>query len=366
MVVTNDWEKEIEVLELWSQTYPRDHVPLNNLATAYFRVGQYEKAVERASEGIRLNPNMAVLYSNLGWAYRALGRYDEAKATFEQARARNLDYFMMQWNAYLIAFAEGDQAEMQRQLQWASGKPVEFSFLGLQSWTEMFGGRYRQSRETARRAVESAQSREFQDGAVEIMATSAAWDALVGNCQQARAETAKALATARGTWLPPIAALAPALCGEVARAQSIIDDLTRRNPTSTEVTAVWLPVSRAAVEIDRGNHAEAIRLLQKARPYEMGQVCLSWPTYMRGQAYLRQGSAAEAMAEFQKIIDRRSIAPAHPLYPLAHLGLARAAARDGDADRSRKAYEDFFALWKDADPDLPILIEAKKEYQKLR
>jgi predicted Zn-dependent protease len=125
-------------------------------------------------------------------------------------------------------------------------------------------------------------------------------------------------------------------------------------------------VIRAAIEIGRGNQAEAIRLLQKAKRYEMGLAAEFWPTYMRGQAYLRQGSATEAIAEFQKIIDRRSVSPAHILYPLAYLGLARAAASAGDTDRSRKAYEDFFALWKDADPDIPILQQAKQEYDKLK
>lgn len=362
--VTKDLDKGIEVMELWSQTYPRDYAVRNNQANAYVRVGQYEKAVEQASEANRLNPNGTHAYFNLGWAYRALGRYDEAKATIEQAHARNLDTWVIHSTAYLIAFAEGDQAEMRRQLEWASGKPSEFNFLDLQSWTEMFAGRYRQSQETARRAVESAQSQNLK--ATWIISTSAVRDALVGNCQRARAETAKALATAPGAEPPPIATLASALCGDVARAQSIIDDLARRNPTSTVINGIWGPVIGAAIEIGRGNQAEAIRLLQKAKRYEMGQEAGFWPTYMRGQAYSRQGSATEAIAEFQKIIDRRSVLPADILYPLAYLGLARAAASAGDTDRSRQAYEDFFALWKDADTDIPILQQAKQEYQKLR
>jgi DNA-binding winged helix-turn-helix (wHTH) protein/tetratricopeptide (TPR) repeat protein len=365
-LVTKDLDKQIEVLELWRQTYPRLHHIRNDLTVEYARVGQYEKAIEEGGEGLRLNPNGAFQYGNLGWAYRALGRYDEAKATIEQARARNLDTWVVHLNAYLIAFAEGDQAEMRRQLEWASGKPSEFTFLDSQSWTEMFSGRYRQSRETARRAAESAQSQDLKTGAARNISTSAVWDALVGNCQRARAETAKALAIARGAEPPVTTALASALCGDVARAQSIIDDLARRNPTSTEINAIWLPVIRAAIEIGRGNQAEAIRLLQKAKRYEMGLAAEFWPTYMRGQAYLRQGSATEAIAEFQKIIDRRSVSPAHILYPLAYLGLARAAASAGDTDRSRKAYEDFFALWKDADPDIPILQQAKQEYDKLK
>lgn len=372
--VTKDFDKRFEITDLWRETYPRDPTVRFNQANLYARVGQYEKAVEQASEAMRLNPNRHHAYFYLGWVYRALGRYDEAKATIEQARARNLDSLVIHMNAYLIAFAEGDQAEMRRQLEWASGKPSEFEFLDLQSWTEMFAGRYRQSQETARRALESAQSQDLKAIAADIISTSAIWDALVGNCQRAGAETAKALATAPGAEPPSPrivgpcggTSLASALCGDVARAQSIIDDLARRNPTSTVINGIWGPVIRAAIEIGRGNQAEAIRLLQKAKRYEMGQEAGFWPTYMRGQAYLGQGSAAEAIAEFQKVIDRRGVSPADPLYPLSYLGLARAAASAGDTDRSRNAYQDFFALWRDADSDIPILVEARKEYEKLQ
>ena len=363
---TRELDKGIEALELWRQTYPRDFAPRNNLAVAYVRVGEYEKAIEEASEGLRLNPNHAFLYNNLGSAYMALGRYDEAKATFEQAHARNLDYVWIHWNLYLIAFTQGDQAAMRQQLEWVRGKPNEYGFLSSQSWTQVFAGRFRQSQETVRRAVESAQGQNLNDKAADIRSTFAVGNALVGNCQQARAETANALAIVRGGEPPASAALALALCGESGRAQSLIDDLARRNPTSTDINAIWLPVIRAAIETNRGNQAEAIQLLQKAKRYEMGQDAEFWPTYARGQAYLRQGSATEAMAEFQKIIDRRSVSPTHILYPLAHLGLARAAALAGDTAKSRKAYEDFFALWNDADADIPILIEAKKEYEKLK
>jgi eukaryotic-like serine/threonine-protein kinase len=366
VTATKELDNWIEVLELWRQTYPRDFAPRNNLAYAYIRVGQYEKAIEEASEGIRLNPNAVLLYNTLGGAYRALGRYDEARAIFEQAHARNLDISWIHLNLYLIAFVQGDQAEMQRQLEWSSGKPDESYFLAWQSRTKMFSGLFRQSQETTRRAVESAQGQNLNDWAADITSTSAAWNALVGNCQQARAETTSALALARGRTPPSDAALALALCGDAARAQSLIDELARREPTDTDINAIFIPLIRAAIETGRGNGAQAIQLLQKPRRYEMGQDAEFWPTYVRGQAYLRQGSATEAMTEFQRIIDRRSVSPAHILYPLAYLGLARAAALSGDTAKGRKAYEDFFALWKDADSDIPILIEAKKEYERLQ
>ena len=363
-LVTDEFDKRLELLELSNRTYPGSAATLNNLVLAYSQLGQYEKAVELAIEGLRIDPNVAVLYGNLGWNYMALRRYDEAEATFEQGYARNLHYYHTHINHYLTAFGQGDKTEMHRQLEWASGKPIEYAFLEFKSWVEMFEGRSRQSSDTARGAAESAQAQGLNSDAGRILANLAAWHALNGNCRQSRVETTNTLAAMAGRDPEPRALLGPALCGDVARTQSLIDALVRRWPSGAEVNDIWTPVSRAAVEINRGNSAEAIRQLQKARRFEMGWVAGFWPTYLRGQAYLRQGSAAEAMAEFQKIIDRRGVWPAAVHFPLAHLGLARAAALAGDREKSRKAYQDFFALWKDADPDIPILLEAKKEYER--
>jgi len=365
LAVTKESDKWVEAMELWRQTYPRDPYARNNLAFGYLRAGRYEKAVEEASEGLRINPNVALLYSNLGWAFRALGRYDEAKATFAQAHARNLDYDMIHYNLYLIAFAQGDQAEMRRQLQWGSGRPDEWVLLLYQSKTETFSGRFRQAQETVRRAVASGQGQNL-DGRAYITSESAISNAIVGNCQQARTGATGALALARAGTPLSAAVLALALCGDIARAQSLIDELARREPTDTDINAIWIPMIRAAIETGRGNAAQAIQFLQKSRRYEMGQVWGFWPTYARGQAYRRQGSATEAMMEFQKIIDRRSVWPSDIVYPPAYVGLARAAVASGDTAKARKAYQDFFALWKDADPDIPILIEAKREYEKLK
>ena len=364
-LVTGEFEKRLEILELSNRTYPGSPSTLNNLVLANAEIGNYEKSIELATGALRIDPNVAVVYGNLGWNYMALGRYDEARATFDQAYARNFHYHPIHFTHYLVAFAQGDEAEMQRQLEWARGKPIEFSFLEFQSWTEMFEGRARQSRETAHRAAESALAQGLKTDAARILSNLAAWHALLGDCKQSRAETAEALAAAKGADPEPRAVLGPALCGDSARTRSINDELVRRWPLSTEVTANWGPISRAAIETDRGNPAESIRILQKPNPFEMGYLAGFWPTYVRAQAHLRQGSAAEAMAEFQKIIDRRGVWPAAVHYPLAHLGVARAAALAGDPAKSRKAYTDFLALWKDADTDIPVLQEAKNEYERL-
>jgi serine/threonine protein kinase/tetratricopeptide (TPR) repeat protein len=364
-IVTDEQEKQLEVLELSNRTYPRSAATLNNLVLAYALRGQYEKGVEKATEALRVDPNLAVVYGNLGWNYMALGRYEEAKATFEQAYARNLHWLRIHSNHYLVAFGQGDEAEMQRQLEWASGKPFEYVFLEMKGWGEMAKGRSRQSAETMRRSAEYAQNQGLKSEAGRIHSILASWHALLGDCRQSRAETAASLAAVKAIDPETTAALAPALCGDSEHAQTLLNNLERRWPLSTQVNAMWGPLSRAVVETNKGNGTEAVRLLQKVSSYDMGWSVGYWATYIRAQAHLRQGNSSVAMAEFQKIIDRPGVWPAAVHVPLAHLGLARAAALAGDTSKSRKAYQDFFALWKDADPDIPILVEAKKEYQKL-
>jgi tetratricopeptide (TPR) repeat protein len=364
-LVTGELDKRIEVLELSNRTYPGSVGTLNNLVLANAEIGKYEENIKLGTEALRIDPNVAVIYGNLGWNYMALGRYDEAKATFEQAYARNFHWHPIHFTHYLVAFGQGDKEEMQKQLEWAKGKPIEYTLWEMKSWTEMFEGRVRQSSETAHRAAESANAQGLKNDAARILSNLAAWHALLGDCKTSRAVTTETLATEKGVDPEMRAVLGPSLCGDSAQTKSISDQLVKRWPLSTEINLNWAPVSRAALETNKGNPAEAVRLLQKANPYEMGWLAGFWPTYIRAQAYLRQGSAAEAMNEFQNIIDRRGVWPAAVHYPLAHLGFARAAALAGDSAKSRKAYEDFFTLWKDADADIPILLEARREYDKL-
>jgi tetratricopeptide (TPR) repeat protein len=369
VMVTGDLAKWIETNELFTRTYPREAMAHNILAFGYLLAGKYEKAVEQASEGLRIDPDVAVLYSNLGWALRALGRYDEAKATFERAHTRKLDFHVMHWNLYLIAFAQDDQAGMRREIQRATGTPDEPDLLSHQVDTEAFAGRFRQAEETVGRAVESARRDERQGKAAAILGGAASAYALAGDCRRARRDAASAAAIVRGAGRIPDAdsigdaAVAFSLCGDSAQAESIAGELARRKPTDTQVNACVVPAVRAVIQTGRGDAAGAVDLLRKAKRYELGQACGFWPQYVRGQAYLRQGSANEALSEFQAILDHRSVYPADILYPLAHLGLARAAGLAGDTAKSRKAYQDFFALWKGADPDIPILQQARREYQ---
>jgi tetratricopeptide (TPR) repeat protein len=258
---------------------------------------------------------------------------------------------------------------MKQQIDWTANKPDGSEAFGWQAETAAFSGQMRQVQEFSRLGSELNQRGSIETAA-RLTEPDAARNAVLGNCRKAPEKAAQSQILARALLnnvrsntavMRPIAL---ALCGEITQAQSLANELAKENPKDTAVNAIWLPTIRAAIEIRKDNAAGAIQLLQAVGPYEAAT--FFWPNYIRAQAYLRQKAGAEARAEFQKILDHRGWDPTSYLYPLAHLGLARAAALTGDVAGSRKAYQDFFALWKDADADLPILIAAKKEYQKLK
>jgi tetratricopeptide (TPR) repeat protein len=359
---TEQYDKAVEPLELWKQTYPRDFIPHSNLSFAYITVGQWEKAMEEARETIRLNPNVAAAHMNLALALEEMGRFDEAKAILQEAVAKKIDAPLMHQNLYLIAFIQGDQASMKEQLDWAAGKPFEDLILYRAADTLASSGQLRKSHEMFRRAISIEERRDAKEGAALSTAEYGFTVAMFGDCQQARKEMATALRFARAEEVLWQSGVALALCGDTSQAQAIADELVKKSPKATIVNSSRVPVIRAAVEIARGNPAKATQLLQVATPYFGTESILR---YVRGLAYLRQRAGAEAAAEFQKIIADRTNEE-NAIYSLSYLGLARAAALAGDASKSRKSYEDFFSLWKNADPDIPVLIEAKKEYQNLR
>jgi eukaryotic-like serine/threonine-protein kinase len=364
--VTGELDKYIETMELWKRTYPRDYVPHNNLSLQYIYLGQFEKGVTEAREAIALNPNAGPAHSNLAIAFVALNRFDEAQQVIEQALSQKIDTGWMHRNLYMIAFIRGDTAAMNQQLEWAHGKPDEYAALDWQAQTAAFSGQLQKATEFSKRAAELALSRNLKEVMAQYVAEQAGRDAVFGNCKQVREQTAKALEITQGSWPTFIAANALAGCGEVKRAQALTDQMLTRYPKGTLVNKVFVPLIQARSEMYRGNAGRTIELLETARPFEKALNWIFPIDYLRGQAYLSEQKGMEAAAAFQNVLDHRGSAPATPLYPLAHLGLARAAALQGDTAKARKAYQDFFALWKDADPDIPILIEAKQEYEKIK
>jgi len=362
--VTGELEKYLETLELWKRTYPRDASPPNNLAVKYNELGLFDKTLEEAREANRLNPSAASAYSLLAAGFVGLNRFDEARKIVGQAQAQKLETTAMRRILYRIAFVQGDAATMQQQIEWENGKPDEYVAQGWQAETAAFSGRSRKAKEFSNYAFELAERRDVKEIAAQIAAAGAVRDAQFGDCGKVKEHTAKALGISHSEQTMVNAGNALATCGEFGQTQTIIGELARHSPKDTVLNKILLPLIQARVELHRGNPAQAIQLLETTRPYE--GYALFQIAYLRGQSYLNQQKGADAAAEFQKILDHRGWQPVSHLYPLAHLGLARAAALSGDMTKARKDYQDFFALWKDADPDVPILQEARQEYEKLK
>jgi len=364
--VLGDLSKEIETLEVWAQTYPRDYLPHNNLAVAYNAIGQYEKGAEEARLAITLNPTGGVSYNNLQVAYARLGRVDEAKATIEKALSLKLDLNIFHLQLYAFALSEHNTAGAQKEEEWARGKPAEGQILNRQANRAAALGQFRQFRQLATRSLEIAQRFNLRETAAGPLANLATFEAYAGNFAQAREDIAAALRLAPASDLTsgaaPGASFVLALTGDGRQALAIIEDLDKRFPAATLLHMINFSAVHAAIELNQDNGAKAIQALQGAKPYDRNNAFVA---YLRGLAYLKTKSPSEAFAEFQKILDQPSLPSLSFYVPLAHLGLARAAALAGDIARSRKAYQDFFALWKDADSDIPILKQAKAEYTAL-
>jgi len=361
-----DLQKAIDAYNLWKQTYPRDWGPAHDQAAEYIAIGEYEKAIEGELEAIRLAPRQPRTYGNLGEAYMGLNRFAEAKAIFEKALAQQLDSLGLRSGIYEIGFIEGDAGAMQSVAAWAKDKPEESFFSSWEAQAAAFSGKLEKSRELTRHAVEVAERYNLEETASVEEGVGAMTEVEFGNFREASERAAAALALARSRLSTALAAQALALSGASVQSQRLIDESAKRFRSDTFLNSVLLPTASAAIEIQRGNPAKAIELLRPANPYELGEFAHFVPIYVRSLAYLRAREGTQAAVEFQKILDHRGVDPLSPLYALAHLGLARAYALSGEKDKSRAAYQDFLALWKNADPDIPVLKEAKTEYAKLQ
>ena len=364
--VVGDLEKARQSYELWAQTYPRDYVPPTNLSFLYSVLGQYDKALAEAREAVRLDSASGINYENLALADFFLNRLGEARATVEEAQTKKLDSYYLHWIVYLLAFLKNDAASMAQEATWATGKPgVEDILLAAESDTAAYSGQLAKARELSRRAVASAQHAVEKETAARYESSAALLEALFGNPAEARPRAAAALALSTGRDVQYKAAWALVLIGDAARAQALANDLSKRYPEDTIVQLELLPTLNAQLALSAKDASKAVEALQAAAPYELGMTVGLHPIYVRGQAYLAAHGGSKAAGEFQKIIDHRVLA-LNPIGALAQLGLARAYGLQGDTSKAKAAYQDFFSLWKDADPDIPMLKEAKAEYAKLQ
>ncbi len=371
-IVTGELEKEAQTYQLWMQSYPNDSVPHGNLGANYSALGQYDQAMPELKKGIALAPDTVVGYQNISLVYLALGQLDKAKAALDSAAALKLDAGSLHEMAYYLAFLQNDTAAMAQHVAWGAGKPGdEDPLLAAQSDTEGYYGHLAAARDFARRAADSAVRADSKETAALWQANGALREAEFGNTAQARQAANAALSLSPGRDVKVLAAVAFARAGDIPHARALADELEKTYTTNTTLKLYWFPIVRAAIALGNQKPGDAVVALEAVAPYEFGepppfQYGTIYAAYIQGEAYLAKHDGAAAAREFQKFLDHRGLVVNYPLASLAHLGLARAYALSGDTAKAKATYQDFLTIWKDADPDIPILKEAKAEYSKLQ
>ena len=373
--VTGNLEKAEQSCKLWIQAYPRAASPHTYLSAAiYPAIGRYDGAVSEAMEAIRLKPDDSAAYVFLMFGYMALNRLQEANTTYRQAFDRKLHSALFSSALYQLAFLQNDAAGMRQLATLSSGQPgIEDLLLAYEADTAAYFGRLRDAEEFARRAMESAEGAGEKEKAATFSAASGLREALYGNAREARQHATLAMKISASVDVQYFSALALAYAGDTGRAQDLTEGLDKRFREATIVQFNYLPTLRAKLALNRGNAPEALETLRATAPYELGFSTFSnyiwnvlYPAFVRGEAYLVARQGSEAATEFQKILDHRGIVWNSPIGALAHLQLGRAYAMQADTAKAKVAYQDFLTLLKDADPDIPILKQAKAEYAKLQ
>ena len=371
IVVTGNLEAARRTGELLAHTYPRDESVQVYLWYISLICGDYVRADAAAKRAFEINPDSSNNYVSLMYCDQYLGRLDQAKAAAEQSRAKKLNSPWYPLILYVVDFLQNNPAGMAEQAAATQGIPgVEDQMFFVESETAADHGQFVQARELTRRAADSARRAQENETAAEYEGHNSVREALVGLADVASKDAHSALSSIKGKHGEGFAAIAFALAGDIADANRAIEDLTNRFPQNTVVQTRYLPMARSALALNSGNAQAALDALTAAAPYELGHTnedftFALYPIYFRGQAHLAAKNGAAAAEEFQKILDHASIVGNEPIAALAHLGLARADSLSGNTAKAKTEYQDFFSLWKDADPDIPLLVQAKAEYTKL-
>jgi serine/threonine protein kinase/tetratricopeptide (TPR) repeat protein len=369
--VTGEIDKAIEAYDLWEKSYPRDMVPHGNVGSLYSSLGEWDKAVAETEAAQHLEPTITD-YANLATDYLAVNRLQDARRTLQEAQQNRFDGLFIRTNFYSVAFLTGDTAEMGREVAWAAGRAgEEDQMLNIDADTQAYYGHMAKARDSARRAVDSAVRADAKETAAQWIVWQAVREVEVGDGNAAKQSVARALALAPGRDVRVLSALVLARAGEIAQAKSMLDVLKKSEATNMYLKDYWFPLIEASMDIAQHAPNRAIIALEPALPYELGSPAPEntgtlQPAYLRGLAYLAEKNGTAAAAEFQKLIDHTGIVQNFLLGSLSQLQIARAYAISGDNAKAKAAYKDFFSLWKDADPDVPILKQAKDEFAKLQ
>jgi tetratricopeptide (TPR) repeat protein len=374
--VTGNFEKAQQTCEAWAQAYPRDARPYTYLSAFILPASaRYEKSVEVARKRIELDPNTAIGYIVLAAGYIYLDRYGDAESTLKQGTERELETPETLGQRYDLAFLQGHANEMEQQVALSQRSPdTENWLLDHQAFVLAYTGHLREARTTSRRAANLAEQAAHTERAALSETGAAVWEAFSGDALGAKSSAATALSLSNQREVQYGAAFALALVGDYARSTALANDLENRFPEDTSVKFSYLPVLRATIALKQGEPSKSLEFLQISAPYDLGTQRSSihglfgalYPVYVRGEAYLAARRGAEAVAEFQKILDHRGIVISDPVGAVARLELARAYVLLGDNSQAGQAYRDFLVLWKDADPNIPLLKRAHAEYAKLK
>jgi tetratricopeptide (TPR) repeat protein len=350
------------------------HRGLGGLST--HGTGRFERAIETSLKQIAIDPDFGLSYGSLASSYFLLDRFEEAERVLQRASDRKLEIPILFVIRYNIAFSKGDQGQVDRTAVLAKGKPtVGQTVAHAEALALARSGRLQLARQSSSRAMDLALQERQREAAASYQAARAVWEAVCGKAAKGKSDATAALALSDGRDVEYTSALALALSGDSSRSQTLADDLEKRLPEDTFAKFTYVPVLRALAALERGKPAESVERLHIALPYELAVNGLNFnhfylgglhSAYVRGEAFLAAHQDAEAAAEFQKILDHRGIVGADPIGALAHVQLGRALALSGDLAKSKTAYQDFLTLWKDADPDIPILTQAQAEYAKLQ
>lgn len=364
--VTGDQTGASQALEVWKYSFPEEFQPPNSLSYIYNVLGDFARAVEEGKEAVRRNPAHGFPYSNLAHAYRGLGKFDEARRIAERAVALNIETLPTRRLLYQLANLDGDEDAAKRHLDWGRDKPREFEILAARAQLAACSGKLDEARRLYEETAAMADTRNLSDVGSNYLAAAAWMELAFGNELHARDMARRVFARNPGYDPRLRAALTVAATGSADEAEIIANELTRKNPEHTIINSVLVPIVRAGISLARNQPAEAVEGLRVVAPYELGFCAALAPLHLRAQSYLAQNLGVQAGQEFERILEHRGTEPFSPFHAIAPLGLARVHAISGNVAASIQFYDSFLANWADADSDIPVLIQARQEYERLR
>jgi serine/threonine protein kinase/tetratricopeptide (TPR) repeat protein len=367
--VQGQLDQAIQTYQQWAQTYQRDSVPHDNLALLYQITGQHEKGLAAALQALQADPKSPYGYQNVAASYQDLNRYDEAKAIAEESITKKIEPWSIHMTLFSLAYIRGDENAMNQEVAGAAGKPSEPVLLLLAAEGDCAKGKVKQARSDYERARVVSEAKGYKEFAITLSNDEGTCDLATGDVQQARQKANEVLAKSDDVYSRADAALVLAGAEDSSRALQVANEVGKAAPSNTMINQGDVPMIKATIALQKNQPDQAVALLAAASPYELGsgpRAIGYMPIYIRGDAYLHAKDGAKAAAEYQKILDHQGLNPTDVLCSLAHLGLGRAYVLSGDMAKAKAAYQDFFGVWKDADPDLPVLKTAKAEYGKLK